>query len=456
MLCNCVHHQPHACTVSPHSALPSFPLTTTQSQGTYCNNSSATHRQTIPNKAPQNCEYKQHSTAQVTVSLSVKKMYLFLSSLLLLLLPLPPVGATPAKPCVEADCKLPNCRCASTGIPGGLTPSETPQIVMISFDDGIQSNTYETLYSKFLNGRKNPNGCPVPMTLFLAHYYSVDYALVEDLYSEGHEMEDHSVTHRTPTTWWTSANVSQLTQEIMGMKTILEKWGNVPSKSIVGYRSPFLASSENQLLVLHQNNFTYDCSMPTDGTMYWPFTLDYKSPICTSPATCPTESMPGLWILPNIPYNQTSGIVCSMMDGCVFPVMKTTEEWLEFLTSNFDKHYNGNRAPFGVYAHSAWFSMQGNPLEAFNTFLDKIQSLPEVYIVTQSQMLAWVRSPTPLSKVKAFQPWQCPKRPAPRCSYKDEKTCTYDLPSQQRVFQACIDTCPKCWPDLGDPLGECK
>ena len=95
--------------------------------------------------------------------------------------------------------------------------------------------------------------------------------------------------------------------------------------------------------------------------------------------------------------------------------------------------------------------MQGNPLEAFNAFLDKIQSLPEVYIVTQSQMLAWVRSPTPLSKVKEFQPWQCPKRPAPRCSYKAEKTCTYDLPSQQRVFQACIDTCPKCTKVRGEP-----
>lgn len=33
-----------------------------------------------------------------------------------------------AENCNEALCSLPNCRCSSTQIPGGLTSSETPQV----------------------------------------------------------------------------------------------------------------------------------------------------------------------------------------------------------------------------------------------------------------------------------------------------------------------------------------
>ena len=241
---------------------------------------------------------------------------------------------------------------------------------------------------------------------------------------------------------------------MIDLRTILQAWADIPAKYTVGYRT--LVPSANAIEALFQSNFIYDASMPTNGPLYWPFTYDYKSPLCTFPAVCLNNSYPGLWELPEIDYKQKDGTPCIEINACVYPAPTTEEGWFELLMDNFENHYYGNRAPFEVHATPAWYFMTGNPLQAFNTFLDKIQSLPEVYIVTQSQMLAWVRSPTPLSKVKAFQPWQCPKRPAPRCSYKDEKTCTYDLPSQQRVFQACIDTCPKCWPDLGDPLGECK
>ena len=87
----------------------------------------------------------------------------------------------PAQPCVESQCKLPDCRCAETDIPGGLSTSDTPQIVAISFDDGVRVIDYESYYSKVFNGRKNPNGCPIGLTLFVSHDYT-DYALVEDLH----------------------------------------------------------------------------------------------------------------------------------------------------------------------------------------------------------------------------------------------------------------------------------
>lgn len=32
--------------------------------------------------------------------------------------------------CNESLCRLPNCRCSSTQIPGGLTAAETPQVIL--------------------------------------------------------------------------------------------------------------------------------------------------------------------------------------------------------------------------------------------------------------------------------------------------------------------------------------
>lgn len=33
-----------------------------------------------------------------------------------------------AEPCDEEACQLPNCRCSSTSIPGGLNPRNVPQV----------------------------------------------------------------------------------------------------------------------------------------------------------------------------------------------------------------------------------------------------------------------------------------------------------------------------------------
>ena len=164
----------------------------------------------------------------------------------------------PAQPCDENKCKLPDCRCAGTDIPGGINLNDTPQIIMISFDDGVRVIDYESYYSKVFNERKNPNGCPIGLTLFVSHNYT-DYALVEDLYySQGYEIADHSVTHREPTDWWNSATNEEWTHEIMDQKSILNKWANVPLSSVRGFRGPFLVTSETELRVLHDNKFYYD------------------------------------------------------------------------------------------------------------------------------------------------------------------------------------------------------
>lgn len=355
----------------------------------------------------------------------------------------------PAQPCDESQCKLPDCRCASTDTPGGLSLSDTPQIVMISFDDGVRVIDYESYYSKVFNGRKNPNGCPIGLTLFVSHNYT-DYALVEDLsFDYGYEMADHSVTHREPIDWWKSATYDEWTHEIMDEKAILYKWGNVQPELIKGFRAPFLATTETELKVLHDNKFTYEASMASQ-TPFWPFTLDYKSPLCNSPATCPVESYPGLWIIPGLYYKQKSGYPCAMLDACTDP--KTEQDWIDFFMDNFNAHYNGSRSPFGIYSHSAWFFQGPERANAYNAFLDKLATMNDVYIITHAQALAWVQNPTPLSKIVDFTPWQCPVRPNPRCDYKSA-SCHKVYPDQSQL-NSCTVPCPPHYPQYGNPDGN--
>ena len=369
----------------------------------------------------------------------------------------------PAQPCDPAKCQPPNCRCVSLDIPGNLHISQTPQIVTINFDDSFRVIDYEEYFTPvFGDHRKNPNGCPIGFTFFNSHQYT-DYALVERAQrSEGYEFASHSISHRVPSTWWATASVNDLRQEISGQKTILTRWGGIPEDKVKGFRAPYLQTSENELRVLYEDGFLYEASMGSYVT-YWPFTLDYKSPLCTVPATCPVNSYPGLWIIPNVFYLQSNGHLCSMIDACTAPI--TEDDWYDFLMFNFNAHYTANRAPFGIHAHAAWFVLRPERARAMNRFLDTIlldNPNHDVYIVTQSQVLDWVRNPTPLDQLQNFTPWQCNNPGAPhRCEYNAKpddpsapacsKSFTHPVWS---LFKSCEPVCPVNYPTVGNPLGN--
>ena len=66
-----------------------------------------------------------------------------------------------ALPCNEDICKLPDCFCSGTSIPGGLSPKDVPQMVMISFDDAVNIVNfpiYEQLLNNGATAKRNPNG----------------------------------------------------------------------------------------------------------------------------------------------------------------------------------------------------------------------------------------------------------------------------------------------------------
>lgn len=131
-------------------------------------------------------------------------------------------GFGPAGPCDKAKCSLPDCRCSDNfQPPGGLKPADTPQIVLLTFDDDMNTINYQQ-YLEVFSERVNPNGCPAIGTFFISHNYT-SYYLVENMYSAGHEAADHTVTHQEPTSYWLHANYTEWANEINGEKEILHR-----------------------------------------------------------------------------------------------------------------------------------------------------------------------------------------------------------------------------------------
>lgn len=78
-------------------------------------------------------------------------------------------------------------------VTGGIPIDQTPQIVLLTFDDAV-NDLNKPLYSDlFENGRKNPNGCPISATFYVSHEWT-DYSQVQNLYADGHEMASHTVS----------------------------------------------------------------------------------------------------------------------------------------------------------------------------------------------------------------------------------------------------------------------
>lgn len=51
--------------------------------------------------------------------------------------------------------------------------------------------------------------------------------------------------------------------------------------------------------------------------------------------------------------------------------------------------YNGNRAPFGLYVHTPWFTK--DTIEGTNRFLEYALQLDGVYAVTVRQVIEWLQ-----------------------------------------------------------------
>ena len=164
--------------------------------------------------------------------------------------------------CNPTTCRLPNCKCPTRDPP----VPDPPQFLLLTFDDAMQPNTYAAAM-RFLENRRNPNGCPA-LTTYYTQVAESDPYLVTQFHARGHEIADHSVNHNPP-----AANSAD---EIVGMRSWAHSLAGINIGKIRGMRFPFLNYSAEALAVLSRNGFLYDSSMANFyNENYWPYTMDY-------------------------------------------------------------------------------------------------------------------------------------------------------------------------------------
>ncbi|XP_061708497.1 mucin-5AC isoform X2 [Cydia pomonella] len=355
--------------------------------------------------------------------------------------PQPTPDKTAAK-CRKDVCLLPDCYCGGKDIPGDLEVETVPQIVLLTFDDSVNDLNKVLYQDLFEKGRVNPNGCPISATFYVSHEWT-DYSQVQNLYAAGHEMASHTISH----SFGEQFSQKKWNREVGGQREILAAYGGVKLEDVRGMRAPFLSVGGNKMFkMLYDSNFTYDSSLPVyeNRPPSWPYTLDYKLfHDCMIPP-CPTKSYPGVWEVPMVMWQDLNGGRCSMGDACANP--PEAEGVYKMLLKNFDRHYTTNRAPFGLFYHAAWFT-QPHHKEGFIMFLDFINRMQDVWIVTNWQALQWVRDPTPINRLNNFQPFQCNYQDRPK-KCNNPKVCNLWHKSGVRYMRTC-QPCPEIYPWTG-------
>lgn len=360
--------------------------------------------------------------------------------------------------CDTTKCQLPNCYCASTAIPGGLTSSETPQFITWTSDDAVESYTIEAI-NHFLGNRTNPNGCPVKSTYFVSLQYT-NFSLVTDWSVAGNEIADHTMTH-----------VGDAPQdEIDGNLAALNAFSGIPFSSITGFRAPFLNYSVQTFQHLQAAQFTYDSSTSSATPVtsnqtdaYWPYTLDYGlANDCMDgvPGICKgSPVIPGLWEIPMYSSFDTSGMPHLMDAYLDNPNASTVLGWYQ---STFTDHYNNNRQPFGLYQHPIHLAVGypgvEDPLEQramINQFLDWAQTQQNVWLVTNQQLLAWMKNPKPVSQLNTIPEFQCetPQVTENICNgmYPNEVGLLENCPFSDFPWTTCYG-CPQEQPSPSNPV----
>jgi len=194
-----------------------------------------------------------------------------------------------------------------------------------------------------------------------------------------------------------------------------------------------------------------------------------RAVILGRPLHCPTKTYPGLWEVPVNPlYNEFN--TCPHADQCVFPSSDENDDArdiVDFLETNFERHYTTNRAPFQLSFHVNWFTSK-TKVRALSKFMDNIlKSYKDVYFVTYQQMINWMRDPQPIGQVDfscnnstGFQacarPHTCVLK---HYLDKDNNAAMVDTSTRTdtRYMQLCQqNTCPSQFPWYGNHVGATR
>ncbi|CAO3632042.1 unnamed protein product [Cunninghamella blakesleeana] len=357
--------------------------------------------------------------------------------------------------CDPNTCKLPNCHCASTSPPGGLAAKDVPQFVVITFDDSVQAKLLQTA-NTMLNV-KNPNGCGAKGTWYVSMEYT-DFSLVQQWYANGNEVADHTFSHVG----------SPSAQEIAAAKSMLHEYAGIPYGKLKGFRAPFLNYTAETLSNIQQQGFVYDTSATaTIDDCYWPYTLDNGMANDCWTGICDTGKVKlnGIWEFPMYAVMDNANTP-QLMDVYLAGSVADVNAWS---TTNFERHYNGNRQPFGIYVHPTHLTnYPGTPdvsslLNGVVSFIKSLEGKQDVWFVTNDQLLQWMQNPVPASQLSNQPYMKCdlPNTGKEICNGLENITISTEGVASGSLLQSCnfnvtnwhtCYNCPNAAPTLETPV----
>ena len=327
----------------------------------------------------------------------------------------------PVEKCLDNKCELPVCKCASRSVPGNHSLNTAPQLVVFTFVGPLNSDSWYPLRRLFKDDKKNPNGEPITMTLFVSDTDTDDYCRAGEFYRDGHEIGVNGVSDKDTMDSFISDDWEEL---IMSQKEIITTEAKIDKKDIKGMHVPGLKKKASDALFIaiehmsdeakyearawkpYDSSIVYGENIPLKNQApLWPYTVNYKSDdkvcpddvnVCNHPAHC----YDGVWEVPVRLFYDNVSLPNVFIDGWAAP---ENEEMLYYtLVHNFWEHYAVNRAPFVIKVHTDWFKKSRFAEKALERFIAVVlaHDLQGVYVVSMEQMLEWVKDRKKLNEIK--------------------------------------------------------
>jgi peptidoglycan/xylan/chitin deacetylase (PgdA/CDA1 family) len=315
------------------------------------------------------------------------------------------------------------------------------------------------LVQRVLTNHFNPNGNPIKATFFASLDSQFDGAALQHLYADGHEIAVHTMSHLTTT----NSDPIRWHQEIGGDRRVLSELGNIPIEAIVGFRAPYLLINDSAFAALSTRGFLYDSSFAegiTGGSistspaaMIWPYTLHDGLKQVAPPERKPLTNYPSLFEIPiwdhfpcdtNLPYGNRPIVMDppDFDDGTTNATRYTTNQVEALWKTNFIQHYNGNRAPFGLFLHatseSQWLSRPGyidDRVNTLNAFITWASAHSNTWFITCRDLVNYMMAPVPVSAAATNSNFLT----LTNAYYTNPTTCSY---SNSHNFTVCGDCLP--------------
>ncbi|TRY73682.1 hypothetical protein TCAL_10169, partial [Tigriopus californicus] len=304
-----------------------------------------------------------------------------------------------------------NCRCQSEKNPGDLDISDLPQFVLINFQGEIDENNLALIHLLMSDtlGRNRVTQCPIRGTIF-AQGVDADYMLLNHLYNAGNEIGSLGLSshpEHEPYTW------KRWQEELVFHRRIISLMANINFEDVRMARSPWMDPQGDQMLsgldTEKNPNYNMADASFTSFLPTWPYTLDFMGvdEECLHPP-CRTKAFKGMWELPMYAFETLDGNPCLFVDECPLDEESSQYPLRDFLMKTFrsESYYGGSRYPFIMNFKNISFLEDPHHFRQIFDLLQAVQ-LPDVHVVTMSELLEWTQNPMRLDELVGMRSDRC-------------------------------------------------